>query len=76
VWGDADPTKGPVSGSPDMSETRKKSNYKKWEVMPFRSLRKEARDHYIQMKGVSQYKMDGNKLDDLVCVRHPLKLDT
>lgn len=75
VWGDADSTKGPISGSADMSDIRKKSNYKKWEVMPFRSLRKEARDHYIQMKGVSQYKMDGNKLDDLVCVRHPLKLD-
>ncbi|KAL0654373.1 hypothetical protein Bca4012_097064 [Brassica carinata] len=77
VWGDADPRKGPVSGSPDMSEVRKKSDYKKWEVMPFKSLRKEARDHYVQMQGVSQYKMDGNKLDDLVCVRHrPLESET
>ncbi|KAH7518965.1 hypothetical protein FEM48_Zijuj09G0227500 [Ziziphus jujuba var. spinosa] len=74
VWGNVDPdTKGPVSGSPDMSDVRKFSNYNKWEVMPFESLRKEARDHFIQMEGVSLYKMDGNKLDDLVCVRHSLK---
>ncbi|KAL1314532.1 hypothetical protein HN51_041329 [Arachis hypogaea] len=76
VWGDVDPKKmGPVSGSPDMSDVRKKSNYNKWEVMPFKSLRNEAQDHYIQMQGVSLYKMDGNRLDDLVCVRHPLKSD-
>ncbi|XP_010550437.1 PREDICTED: sialyltransferase-like protein 1 [Tarenaya hassleriana] len=71
VWGYSDNMKGQVSGSPDMSDVRKNSNYKKWEVMPFRSLRKEARDHYTQMEGVSLYKMDGNRLDDLVCVRHP-----
>ncbi|KAJ8634046.1 hypothetical protein MRB53_027382 [Persea americana] len=64
---------GPISGSPDMGELRKKSNYSKWEILPFESLRKEAREHYIEMEGVSLYKMDGNKLDDLVCVRHPLK---
>ncbi|KAI3837962.1 hypothetical protein MKX03_037029 [Papaver bracteatum] len=64
---------GPISGSPDMSETRKNSNYKKWEVMPFKSLRKEAQHHHIEMRGVSLYKMDGNKLDDLVCVNHSLK---
>jgi len=57
----------------DMSDVRKYSNYSKWEVMPFESLRKEAQDQYIQMQGVSLYKMDGNKLDDLVCVRHSLK---
>ena len=74
VWGNVDPDKsGPISGSPDMSDVRKNSNYSKWEVMPFKSLRKEAQDHYIQMQGVSLYKMDGNKLDDLVCVRHSLK---
>ena len=74
VWGNVDPEKaGPVSGSPDMSEVRKRSNYNKWEVMPFESLRKEARDHYKQMQGVSVYKMDGNKLEDLVCVRHSLR---
>ncbi|XP_042969308.1 sialyltransferase-like protein 1 isoform X1 [Carya illinoinensis] len=74
VWGNVEPDhSGPVSGSPDMSNVRKYSNYSKWEVMPFRSLRKEAQDHYIQMQGVSLYKMDGNKLDDLVCVRHSLK---
>ncbi|MCL7038424.1 hypothetical protein MKW94_030258 [Papaver nudicaule] len=64
---------GPISGSPDMSETRKKSNYDKWEVMQFKSLRKEAQQHHIEMRGVSLYKMDGNKLDDLVCVNHSLK---
>ena len=52
---------------------RKHSNYSKWEIMPFESLRKEAQDYYAQMEGVSLYKMDGNKLDDLVCVRHSLK---
>lgn len=77
VWGTVDPDKtGPVSGSPDMSEVRKHSNYNKWEVMPFESLRKEARDHYKQMQGVSMYKMDGNKLEDLVCLRHSLKSET
>ncbi|XP_059450210.1 sialyltransferase-like protein 1 [Corylus avellana] len=74
VWGNVDPdSNGSVSGSPDMSDVRKYSNYSKWEVMPFESLRKEAQDQYIQMQGVSLYKMDGNKLDDLVCVRHSLK---
>lgn len=74
VWGtvDADDN-GPISGSPDMGEIRKNSNYSKWDILPFESLRKEAQEHYFQMEGVSLYKMDGNKLDDLVCVRHPLK---
>ncbi|KAM7251750.1 hypothetical protein ACFE04_023633 [Oxalis oulophora] len=71
VWSHREPGHvGPVSGSPHMSEIRKKSNYNKWEVMPFESLRKEAQEHYKQMEGVSLYKMDGNKLDDLVCVKH------
>lgn len=71
VWGNVDPkSNGPVSGSPDMSNVRTFSNYSKWEVMPFESLRMEAQDHYNQMEEVSLYKMDGNKLDDLVCVRH------
>lgn len=74
VWGNVDPDKsGPISGSPDMSDVRKYSNYKKWEVMPLKSLRKEAQNHYSQMEGVSLYKMDGNKLDDLVCVKHSLR---
>ncbi|KMT06849.1 hypothetical protein BVRB_6g151900 [Beta vulgaris subsp. vulgaris] len=64
---------GPVSGSPDMSEVRKNSNYNKWESMPFESLRKEAQEYYRQMEGFSLYKVDGNKLDDLVCIRHTLK---
>ncbi|CAM9003402.1 unnamed protein product [Rhodiola kirilowii] len=71
VWGHVDPnTPLPVSGSPDMSEIRKNSNYNKWEIMKIESLRKEAREHYNAMEGVSLYKLDGNKLDDLVCVRH------
>ncbi|KAL6509133.1 purple acid phosphatase [Orobanche gracilis] len=74
VWGNSGPYgSGPVSGSSDMSEFRKNSNYSKWEVMSFEKLSKAARDHFSQMEGVSLYKMDGNKLDDLVCVRHSLK---
>lgn len=74
VWGNVDPDKsGPISGSPDMSDIRKYSNYSKWEVMPLKSLRTEEQNHYSQMEGVSLYKMDGNKLDDLVCVRPSLK---
>ena len=71
VWGRVDPEKpGPVSGSPDMGEARKNSNYSKWETMPLESLRKEAQAHMAQTGHVSLYKMDGNRLDDLVCVRH------
>lgn len=74
VWGHAGPYgSGPISGSPKISDIRRKSNYSKWEAMPFEKLRKEAQDHFIRMEGVSLYKMDGNKLDDLVCVRHSLK---
>ncbi|KAK4392822.1 Sialyltransferase-like protein 1 [Sesamum angolense] len=74
VWGHSGPYgSGPVSGSPDMSDVRKNSNYSKWEVTPFEKLSKAAQDHFTQMEGVSLYKMDGNKLDDLVCVRHSLK---
>ncbi|KAK9090008.1 hypothetical protein Sjap_023185 [Stephania japonica] len=74
VWGDSDPEKaGLISGSTNMSNTRKRSNYGKWETLPFDSLRKEAQEHYNQLNHVSLYKMDGNKLDDLVCVRHPPK---
>ncbi|XP_064999581.1 sialyltransferase-like protein 5 isoform X2 [Musa acuminata AAA Group] len=69
VWGTVD-RDGPVSGSPDMADARSKSNYSKWELLPHESLRKEAQNHYAQMGRVSLYKMDGNKLDDLVCVRH------
>ncbi|KAL4362592.1 hypothetical protein GQ457_04G011560 [Hibiscus cannabinus] len=71
VWGNVGPDKsGPISGSSDMSDVRKRSNYSKWETMPFERLRKEAQDHYKQMEEVSMYKIDGNKLEDLVCVRH------
>ncbi|KAH0460182.1 hypothetical protein IEQ34_010845 [Dendrobium chrysotoxum] len=71
VWGTVGrDNAGPVSGSPHMSYTRKNSNYSKWELLPFENLRREAQEHYLQMGGVSLYKMDGNKLDDLVCVKH------
>nr|GMC46210.1 sialyltransferase-like protein 1 [Ipomoea batatas] len=74
VWGNAGQYgSGPISGSPDMTDVRKNSKYSKWEVVPFKNLREETRQHFIQMEGVSMYKMDGNKLDDLVCVKHPLK---
>lgn len=73
VWGSVgSDTNAPLSGFPDMSDTGKNSNYNKWEVLPFKNLRREAQEHYLQMGGVSMYKMDGNKLDDLVCIRHPL----
>ncbi|XP_020693102.1 sialyltransferase-like protein 5 [Dendrobium catenatum] len=71
VWGTVGrDNAGPVSGSPHMSYTRKNSNYSKWELLPFENLRREAQEHYLQMGSVSLYKMDGNKLDDLVCVKH------
>ncbi|XP_057530850.1 sialyltransferase-like protein 1 [Amaranthus tricolor] len=74
-WGEKSAAyNGPISGSSDMSEVRKNSNYSKWELMPFESLRKEAREYYQQMEGVSLYKVDGNKLDDLVCIRHTSKV--
>lgn len=77
VWGNAGShSSGPISGSPDMSDVRKNSNYSKWEVISFQSLRKEARDHFRQMEGVSLYKMDGNKLEDLVCVKHSLESES
>ncbi|XP_078172552.1 MALE GAMETOPHYTE DEFECTIVE 2 [Carex rostrata] len=72
VWGTVRQDYGPVSGSNDMTDTRRNSNYSKWELLPITSLRKEAQEHYAQMDRVSQYKMDGNKLDDLVCVKHEL----
>lgn len=71
VWGDAGfYGRGPVSGSADMSDTRRNSNYSKWETMQFTELRKASQDQLILMGNVSLYKMDGNKLDDLVCVKH------
>lgn len=43
VWGSVRPdVSGPMSGSRDMTIVRKQSNYSKWEVMPFSSLRKGA----------------------------------
>ncbi|KAH6823727.1 MALE GAMETOPHYTE DEFECTIVE 2 [Perilla frutescens var. hirtella] len=64
VWGNAGPYgSGPVSGWPDMSDVRKNSNYRKWEVMPYEKLSEAARDHYTQMEGVSMYKMDDSLVD-------------
>eukprot|EP00252_Welwitschia_mirabilis_P001267 TRINITY_DN11160_c0_g1_i1.p1 TRINITY_DN11160_c0_g1~~TRINITY_DN11160_c0_g1_i1.p1 ORF type:complete len:468 (-),score=57.74 TRINITY_DN11160_c0_g1_i1:28-1431(-) len=71
-WATAQTASGPLSGSEDMSPLRKSSNYSKWEVLKVSDLRKEAQDHYKNMEGVSMYKLDGNKVDDLVCVKHPL----
>eukprot|EP01018_Ginkgo_biloba_P015691 Gb_14233 [translate_table: standard] len=73
VWKTASSEIGPISGSPDMSPVRKSSDYSKWELLKLSDLRNEAREHYKTMKGVSLYKLDGNKLDDLVCVKHPLE---
>lgn len=71
VWGTVSRESAtPVSGSPHMSDVRKNSNYSKWELLPFESMRREAREHFAQIGGVTLYKMDGNKLDDLVCVKH------
>ncbi|KAK8965954.1 hypothetical protein KSP40_PGU009734 [Platanthera guangdongensis] len=71
VWGSVSKgTTSPVSGSPHMSDLRKNSNYSKWELLPLESMRRESQEHFAQIGGVSLYKMDGNKLDDLVCVKH------
>ncbi|EFJ33893.1 glycosyltransferase, CAZy family GT29 [Selaginella moellendorffii] len=68
VWGSSS-RNGRLSGSKDMSETRKNSNYAKWEKTSVNSLRSEAQHHYRAMEGVTMYKIDGNKLEDLVCIR-------
>lgn len=58
-----------IVGSPDMSHIRKASNYSKWERLQVPDLRAQAKEHQIIAKGVSFYKMDGNKLQNLLCVR-------
>lgn len=75
-WATASSENGPISGSIDMSPVRRGSNYSKWELLKLVDLRKEAREHYKNMKGVTMYKLDGNKLDDLVCVNHPSQSET
>eukprot|EP00249_Psilotum_nudum_P000594 c12655_g1_i1 orf=243-1622(+) len=60
---------GPISGSPDMSDVRRKSNYSSWERLNLSDLRPEALEHYEALKGITLYKLDGNKLDDLVCIK-------
>ncbi|KAI5072982.1 hypothetical protein GOP47_0013088 [Adiantum capillus-veneris] len=69
VWARAKAERGPLSGSPDMSHVRKNSNYSRWEKMDIKHMRKEAQQHYKALKGTSLYKLDGNKLDDLVCIK-------
>lgn len=58
-----------IVGSPDMSHIRKASNYSKWEKLQVPDLRAQAKEHQIIAKGVSFYKMDGNKMQNLLCVR-------
>lgn len=74
VWASAKSEKGPLSGSPDMSNVRKSSSYSRWELQDIKDLRKEARDHHEALKGTALYKLDGNKLDDLVCIKPPRTL--
>lgn len=53
-----------------MSTIRRTSNYKKWELLRITDLRNQAQKYQIDVGGVSFYKIDGNKLDSLLCVRH------
>jgi hypothetical protein len=76
IWAMTSSENGPISGSIGMSPVRRGSNYSKWELLKLSDLRKEAREHYKSMKGVAMYKLDGNKLDDLVCVKHPSQSET
>lgn len=69
VWASAKSERGPLSGSHAMSHVRKHSNYGKWELLDIKDLRKEARDHHKALRGTTLYKLDGNKLDDLVCIK-------
>eukprot|EP00250_Pteridium_aquilinum_P005035 c15195_g1_i1 orf=93-1538(+) len=69
VWASAKPKRGPLSGSHDMSHARKSSNYSRWERLSIKEMRKEARDHHKALRGTTLYKLDGNKLDDLVCIK-------
>ncbi|EFJ37405.1 hypothetical protein SELMODRAFT_403713 [Selaginella moellendorffii] len=64
VWGSSS-RNGRLSGSKDLSETRKNSNYAKWEKTNVNSLRSQAQHRYRAMEGVTMYKIDGNKLEDL-----------
>lgn len=72
VWANAiDERQLIVSGAADMSPVRTNSNYSRWEKLDIRALRQEAREHYAALKGTRLYKLDGNKLEDLVCIKPP-----
>ncbi|KAH7292247.1 hypothetical protein KP509_29G059100 [Ceratopteris richardii] len=69
VWARAKAERGPLSGSPDMSRLRRESNYSRWEKLQIKDLRKAAQSHHKALKNTNLYKLDGNKLDDLVCIK-------
>lgn len=69
VWASAKPETGPLSGSHAMSHVRKHSNYSRWELLDVMNMRKQARDHHKALRGTTMYKLDGNKLHDLVCIK-------
>ncbi|KAJ7536369.1 hypothetical protein O6H91_12G066300 [Diphasiastrum complanatum] len=69
IWATASEKEGPLSGSLKMSEERKRSNYSKWEKLKITDLRPEAQARYNALQGVRLYKIDGNKLEDLLCIK-------
>ena len=60
-----------ISGAMDMSLLRKNSNYSRWEMLNIKDLRREAQEHHAALEGTRLYKLDGNKLEDLVCIKPP-----
>jgi len=58
-------------GASDMSSTRRASNYSQWELLNITELRTKAQNHQVKVGGVTFYKIDGNKLDSLLCVEQP-----
>ena len=72
VWAYAkNERKSMVSGAMDMSLSRKNSNYSRWEMLNIKDLRREAQEHHAALEGTRLYKLDGNKLEDLVCIKPP-----
>ncbi|KAG0570249.1 hypothetical protein KC19_6G147700 [Ceratodon purpureus] len=69
LWATARKIAGPISGAPNMTSIRRNSNYSRWEQLRVTDLRSQAQQHHAQVCGVSFYKIDGNKLDSLLCVR-------
>lgn len=60
-----------LAGAVDMSEKRRGSNYSRWEQIGLTEMRYEAQLHQELVGGVTFYKIDGNKLDRLLCVEQP-----